>query len=101
MTRETATRPTVIVAAITSRTAEAATHVSLDETLCGDPKQDSTVLTEQIRTALTAAPLKGIHRAPGPAAGVGMWAPAPWQLAWGWNGISSLAEICISYYGTT
>ena len=43
--------PTVIVAAITSRTTKAAipTHVSLDKTLCG-LKQDSTVLTEQIRT---------------------------------------------------
>lgn len=41
----------MIVAAITSRTTKAAipTHVSLDKTLCG-LKQDSTVLTEQIRT---------------------------------------------------
>ena len=50
---DTGTRhsPTVIVAAITSRTTKAAipTHVSLDKTLCG-LKQDSTVLTEQIRT---------------------------------------------------
>ena len=86
--------PTVIVAAITSRTTKAAipTHVSLDKTLCG-LKQDSTVLTEQIRTIdrsrlkeyighLDRRQMGGVDRA--------------WQPAWGWNGISGLAEICLA-----